>query len=311
MNPPSPSIIKNRQVENMKNRALSWYKPIDPWLFILPTLLGLIVFRLGPIISALFISFTNWDILKKADFIGVSNYSEMFNNPAFFKVLWNTIGFSFIYVVGVMVFGLMLAVLLNQKLKGIKFFRSAFYTPVITSAVAVGIIWLWILSPKYGILTILLKNIGIKSPYWIGDPKVALFTVSIIQVWKMSGYYMILFLAGLQLIPVSLKEAAIIDGANKVQAFFKITIPLLSPTIFFVLSVSIIDSFRNFELIYSMTRGGPQNSTNTLVYDVYLNAFVYYRMGYASSLAYILLGIVAVITILNFQMKKRWVQYQY
>jgi len=295
----------------MKKKNLSWYGRIDPWLFLLPTLIGLIVFRLGPIISALIISFTDWDILKKANFIGFSNYIEMFKDAAFYKVFWNTIIFSSVYVAGVMVSGLLLAVLLNQKLKGMKFFRSAFYTPVVTSAVAVGIIWLWILSPKYGILTIVLKNMGIKSPFWIGDPVLALFTVSIIQVWKMSGYYMILFLAGLQLIPKTLKEAAIIDGANKIQSFFKVTLPLLTPTIFFVLSVSIIDSFRNFELIYSMTRGGPQNSTNTLVYDVYLNAFVFYRMGFASSLAYILLAIVSAITILNFQMKKRWVQYQY
>ncbi len=216
----------------MKKKTLSWYNPVDPWLFILPTLLGLVVFRLGPIISALIISFTDWDILRKADFVGFSNYKEMFNNPAFFKVLGNTLGFSFIYVIGVMFLGLMLAVLLNQKLKGMKFFRSAFYTPVITSAVAVGIIWLWILSPKYGILTVLLDNLGFKSPYWIGDPKIALLTVSMIQVWKMSGYYMILFLAGLQLIPESLKEAAIIDGAGKVKSFFRITLPLLSPTIF-------------------------------------------------------------------------------
>lgn len=295
----------------MKKKNLSWYGRIDPWLFLLPALIGLIVFRLGPIISALIISFTDWDILKKADFIGFSNYIELFKDAASYKVFWNTIIFSTVYVVGVMIFGLLLAVLLNQKLKGIKFFRSAFYTPVVTSAVAVGIIWLWILSPKYGILTIVLENMGIRSPFWIGDPVLSLFTVSIIQVWKMSGYYMILFLAGLQLIPKTLKEAAIIDGANKVQSFFKVTLPLLTPTIFFVLSVSIIDSFRNFELIYSMTRGGPQNSTNTLVYDVYLNAFVFYRMGFASSLAYILLTIVSAITILNFQMKKRWVQYQY
>jgi len=295
----------------MKKKNLSWYGRIDPWLFLLPALIGLIVFRLGPIISALIISFTDWDILKKADFIGFSNYIELFKDAASYKVFWNTIIFSTVYVVGVMIFGLLLAVLLNQKLKGIKFFRSAFYTPVVTSAVAVGIIWLWILSPKYGILTIVLENLGIRSPFWIGDPVLALFTVSIIQVWKMSGYYMILFLAGLQLIPKTLKEAAIIDGANKVQSFFKVTLPLLTPTIFFVLSVSIIDSFRNFELIYSMTRGGPQNSTNTLVYDVYLNAFVFYRMGFASSLAYILLAIVSAITIMNFQMKKRWVQYQY
>lgn len=295
----------------MKRSMLSWYKPWDPWFFLIPTLLGLFVFRLGPIVTAFIIGFTDWNILGKMHFIGLSNYSELLSSSDFYQILGNTIVFSLIYVIGVMVFGLLLALMLNQNLKGMKFFRSAFYTPVVTSAVAVGIIWLWILSPKYGVLNILLEKMGITAPYWIGDPKFALFTVSIIQVWKMSGYYMILFLAGLQLIPESLKEAALIDGAGKIKTFFKITIPLLSPTTFFVLSVSIIDSFRNFELIYSMTRGGPQNATNTLVYDVYLNAFVYYRMGYSSALAYVLLAIVAVLTLFNFTIKKRWVQYQY
>jgi len=295
----------------MKQKKLSWYKPWDPLLFLIPTLLGLIFFRVGPIIVSFLISFTNWDILKKPQILGLENYKELFQSSAFYQVFGNTITFSFIYVVGVTVSGLLLALLLNQKLKGMKFFRSAFYTPVVTSAVAVGIIWSWILSPKYGILTILLSKMGITSPYWLGDPTFALFTVALIQVWKMSGYYMIIFLAGLQNIPESLKEAATIDGAGKIKTFFKITLPLLTPTTFFVLSISIIDSFKNFELIYAITRGGPQNSTNTLVYDVYLNAFVYYRMGYSSALAYVLLAIVALITAFNFYGKKRWVKYQY
>jgi len=243
--------------------------------------------------------------------MGWGNYAELLKSPSFHQVFKNTFIFSLIYVAGVIVFGLLLAILLNRKMKGISFFRSAFYTPVVTSAVAVGIVWTWMLSPKYGILPILLEKLHITSPYWLGDPGIALVTVAMIQVWKMSGYYMILFLAGLQLIPESLNEAALIDGAGKWKVFSRITLPLLSPTTFFVLIVSVIDSFKNFELIYVMTRGGPQNSTNTLVYDVYLNAFNYYRMGYASSLAYVLLAIIAIFTFLNFYGKKRWVQYQY
>jgi len=295
----------------MKQKQLSWYKKQDPWIFLFPTIVGLVFFRVGPIIVSFLISFTDWDILRDARFLGLENYKELFLSSAFYQVFRNTLTFSFIYVCGVTIFGLLLALLLNQKLKGMKFFRSAFYTPVVTSAVAVGIIWSWILSPKYGILTILLNKIGIVSPYWLGDPSLALTTVALIQVWKMSGYYMIIFLAGLQNIPESLREAARIDGAGKLKTFFKITLPLLTPTTFFVLSISIIDSFKNFELIYAITRGGPQNSTNTLVYDVYLNAFVYYRMGYSSALAYILLAVVGLLTAFNFYGKKRWVQYQY
>lgn len=291
--------------------SFSWYKKRDPWIFLIPTLLGLFIFRLGPIIGSFLLSFTDWDIIKKPHFLGLANFKELFTNPSFIAVLTNTLLFALIYVAGVTVMGLFLAVLLNRKFKGISFFRSAFYTPVVTSAVAVGIIWSWILSPNYGVLNLMLLKLGVTPPYWLGDTKIALLTVASVQVWKMAGYYMIVFLAGLQAIPQSLKEAAFIDGASSRTSFFKITLPLLSPTTFFVVSIAIIDSFKNFELIYAMTKGGPQNATNTLVYDVYLNAFIYYRMGYASAVAYVLLALVAGFSILNFTLKKHWVNYQY
>ncbi|MDI9426641.1 MAG: sugar ABC transporter permease, partial [Spirochaetota bacterium] len=180
-----------------------------------------------------------------------------------------------------------------------------------TSAVAIGIIWSWILSPQVGILNILVKSVGLKPPNWLGDTHWALLTVSVIQVWKMAGYYMVLFLAGLQSIPDSVKEAAVVDGANSLQLFFHVTLPMLSPTTFFVLTVAMIDSFKNFELIYTMTRGGPQSSTTTLVYDVYVYGFVHYRMGYASAVAYVLMVLVGAITIANFYIKKRWVTNSY
>lgn len=223
----------------------------------------------------------------------------------------NTVLFSVIYVIGVMVIGLFLALMVNQKLPGTNFFRAAYYLPVITSAIAIGIIWSWILSPQVGILNILVKSVGLKPPNWLGDTHWALLTVSVIQVWKMAGYYMVLFLAGLQSIPDSVKEAAVVDGANSLQLFFHVTLPMLSPTTFFVLTVAMIDSFKNFELIYTMTRGGPQSSTTTLVYDVYVYGFVHYRMGYASAVAYVLMVLVGAITIANFYIKKRWVTNSY
>ena len=292
-------------------KSFHWHTAWEPWIFLLPTILGLVFFRIGPILVSFFISFTDWDIISPLKFAGLANYREMLTSPAFYRIFSNTLIFSLIYVSGVIVCGLFLATLLNQKLKGIHFFRSAFYTPVVTSAVAIGITWTWILSPKYGVLTILIEKLGFDAPFWLGDPKFALLTVALIQVWKMSGYYMIIFLAGLQNIPATLKEAATIDGAGRWKCFQNITLPLLTPTTFFVLIISTIDSFKNFELIYAMTRGGPQNATTTLVYDVYINGFVYYRMGYSSSIAYVLLAVVLLITALNFYGKKRWVQYQY
>jgi ABC-type sugar transport system permease subunit len=257
-------------------------------------------------------SFTRWSILTSPKWIGLANYRELFSDPVFGEILMNTIIFSTIYVGGVMVFGLLLAVLVNTKVKGISFFRASYFVPVVTSAVAVGIIWSWILSPKYGLVNNLLESyFGVTGPSWLGSKNLALIVVSFVQVWKMMGYYMILFLAGLQSIPRVYYEAATIDGASRWNKFWKITLPLLSPTTFFVLIVSIIDSFRNFEIIYTMTQGGPSNATNTLVYSVYVNGFVFYRMGYASAIAYILLAFVGAITILNFMAKKYWVKYQY
>jgi len=295
----------------MRKRKLSWYRGWVPYVMLIPTVIGLLIFRLGPLLGSLAISFTDWNMLTPATFVGLANYEEMFQNPSFMQTAENTFLFSLVYVVGVMVLGLVLALFLNRKAKGIGFFRAAFYSPVVTSAVAVGIVWSWILSPRLGILNQLLSALGLNEVYWLGNPKLALFVVAMIQVWKMTGYYMILFLAGLQDIPDTIEEAAIVDGANGRQRFFKVTLPLLSPTTFFVLNVAIIDSFKNFEIIYAMTRGGPQNATNTLVYDIYINGFVHFRLGYASAVSYFLLACVAVITIINFIVKKRWVKYQY
>ncbi|MGD6729506.1 MAG: carbohydrate ABC transporter permease [Pleomorphochaeta sp.] len=292
----------------MKNRKLLWHSRFAPWLFLLPTIIGLLVFRLIPIVWAFVLSFTQWSLLGSPNFVGLSNFIEAFNTEAFLQTFSNTIEFSLIYVVGSIIFGLLLAVLINIKIKSIAFFRAVIYLPVVTSAVAVGIVWNWILGPNIGLVHSILANLNITAPYWLGDPKLALTTVASVQVWKMAGYSMILFLSGLQGISAETLEAAIVDGASKVQRFFRITLPMLSPTVFFVLTVSIIDSFKNFELIYAMTKGGPQNSTNTLVYDVYLNAFVYYRVGYASAVAFVLLVFVGVLTLLNFYIKRHWAQ---
>ncbi len=292
----------------MKNKKLLWHSRYAPWLFLFPTLVGLLVFRLIPIVWAFVLSFTQWSLLGSPKFIGLSNFIEALQNDLFLQTLGNTTKFSIIYVIGSILFGLLLAVLINIKIKSIAFFRALIYLPVVTSAVAVGLVWNWILGPNVGLLNSVLASLNLPTPYWLGDPKLALTTVASVQVWKMAGYSMILFLSGLQAISSETLEAAIVDGASSVQRFFRITLPILSPTVFFVLTISIIDSFKNFELIYAMTKGGPQNSTNTLVYDVYLNAFVYYRVGYASAVAFFLLVFVGILTLVNFYIKRHWAQ---
>lgn len=291
----------------MKNKKLNWHSKYTPWVFLIPTIVGLLVFKTIPILFAFYLSFTRWNLLNKPKFVGFDNFIEAFSSSHFEQTLQNTFGFSLIYILGSMIFGLLLAVLINKKLKGINFFRAIIYLPVVTSSVAIGIVWNWILGANVGILAKILFSFGIKNaPYWLGDSSLALKTVAFVQVWKMSGYYMILFLAGLQSVDNQVIEASIVDGANAFNRFFKVTLPMIFPTVFFVLSVTIIDSFKNFELIYAMTKGGPQNSTNTLVYDVYLNAFQFFRIGYASSVSMILLLIVICFSLINFYIKKYW-----
>lgn len=292
----------------MIEAKFKWHGSFTPWFFLFPTVVGLFVFRLIPIVAAFYLSFTDWTLLGSPAFIGLSNYKEAFVNPVFLKIIGNTFLFAIIYVGGSMGGGLLLATLINVKAKGISFSRAVIYLPVITSAVAVGIVWNWILGPNYGIVSNLIEGFGLEAPFWLTDPDLALTTVATVQTWKMAGYYMILFLAGLQNIPTETMEAAIVDGANAVQRFFRITLPMLAPTTFFVLTISIIDSFKNFELIFAMTRGGPQTASTTLSYDVYLNAFVHYRVGYAASVSYVLLFFVGLLTIMNFHIKKKWVK---
>ncbi|MBO4279868.1 MAG: sugar ABC transporter permease [Spirochaetales bacterium] len=291
-----------------EKQKFKWHSWATPWILIFPTLVGLLVFRLIPIVSSLVLSFTKWNLITDPVFIGVKNFRELFADPDFWKIVGNTLKITLGYVAGSMVFGLLLALLVNNKIRGMNFFRAAIYMPVITSSVAVGIVWTRILGPKYGILDFLLKKIGITAPYWLQDPNLALWTLTFVQVWKMSGYYMILFLAGLQSISHEVIEASIVDGATPSQRLFRVTIPMLAPTTFFVLTVAIMDAFKNFELIYAMTMGGPQNATNTLVYSVYLNAFSYNRVGYAEAIAWVLMVLVGALTILNFFIKKYWAQ---
>jgi multiple sugar transport system permease protein len=278
-------------------------------LFILPTVVGLLVFRLIPIAVSIAASFTSWDIYSPPQWIGFDNYAEMFRSPEFWQVIRRTLAFSFFFTVGVCVIGLFFAVLLNAKLPGVPFFRSLFFLPVITSAI--GIMWDWILSPQFGILNTFLAKIwnDAELPSWLGDPKYALGALIGVYVWKSAGYQMIIYLAGLQHIPHELKEAARMDGAGPFRTFFSVTLPLLTPTLFFVLVITIIQSFHTFDITYAMTKGGPYQSTTTLSYYIYQNAFVHYRMGYASGLAYVLFFMTLLVTWANFLLKKKWVNY--
>jgi len=277
-------------------------------LFLAPALIGLVVFRLVPIIWAFVLSFYDWQIFDTPSFAGLDNYAHILGSPIAMQILWNTIAFALIYVPGSLCVALVLAAVLNNSIRSSAFFRGTFFLPFITSTVAVTLAWKWIFSTRFGLLNNGLAAIGIDaSPAWLADPAFALPAVAIVSIWKDMGFYMILFLAGLQTIDPSFYEAARVDGARPVRRFFRITVPLLMRSLFFVLIIALVRSTQTFEITYALTEGGPNRASTTLAYFIYENAFIHFQMGYAAALAYILCTILAFFTLINFRIRKKWI----
>ena len=249
------------------------------WLFLAPTLIGLTFGTLGPVLAAIGISFTKWDVLTPPVFTGLGNYIQLISDPTFKKSILNT----FYYVLGTVpaatVLGLMLALLLNQKLRGVTFYRTAYFLPVVSSTVAVALVWSWIYSKDFGLLNFILRSIGLQPVAWLNSTRYAMLALIIMGIWGLLGEGMIIFLAGLQAISQSYYEAAEVDGANSWGKFVHITLPLITPSMFFYFIITMINAFQAFEQIYVMTRGGPSNATTTMVYYIYNNAFRNFRMG--------------------------------
>lgn len=275
-------------------------------LMLLPNLLGFLMFLLLPVLATFAISFSSWNLTDSFQLNGVDNYRELFRDPVFAKVFGNTLYFTLVSVPIGIVLSLFLAVFLNQKLRFVRFYRAAFFLPVISSMVAVSVIWQWIYNPEFGLLNYALSWFGIDGPAWLTSTHWAMPAVIITSLWKSLGFNMLIFLAGLQSISDSYYEAADIDGARWYSKFARITLPLLSPTTFFVTVMSFINSFQVFDTAYLMTQGGPARSTSVLVYYVFQNAFQYFRMGYASALAYVLFFIVMLITFIQFWRQRKW-----
>ena len=283
---------------------------ISGYLFILPSLVIFITFMIIPIFMGLYISLTDYDGFKTMNFVGLQNYAAMFKDSYFLVSFKNNIVYTLFTVPGTMILSLLLAVAVNKGIKGSSVFKTVFFFPYITSMVAVGIIWTLLFNPTVGPINNFIKSIGIANPPgWLLSTKSALPAVMIVTVWKWSGYYMIIFLAGLQGIPKQLYEASEVDGASGLTKFFHITLPLLSPTTFLILILLIINSFQVFDLINIMTEGGPGRATNVLVYRIYQEGFKYMHFGYASAEAYFLFAIILIITGIQFWGQKKWVVY--
>ena len=268
------------------------------YLMILPNYIIYTVFTLIPICWTIVMSFTNYN-LKSYEFVGIQNYIDIFHDEIFLKSIWNTVYYFLLTIIPTMVLPLLLALLLNRKIRGRGFFRSLFYLPNILSMVAVSMAWSYLYNTQAGILNKMLNAIGLPSVGWVTDTRWAMISVAIMAVWQSLGYNAVLYLSGLQGIPDYLYEAATIDGANGIQQFFNITIPSLRPTTFFIFVMACIHSFEVFGQVYILTQGGPLNSTTTIAHQVYLNGFEYYKMGYASAEAVILLLIILILTMVN------------
>ncbi len=272
-------------------------------LFVLPALLGTLIFIIIPVISSFGLSFCSWDLLNPIDWIGLKNYTDILSNGLFYKILLNTLVFALSTSILGVIIPLILASILNSKIRGSEFFKCAYFLPFITPMVVIGIIWTWIFDPEIG----LLNNVLHIHINWLYDSQFAMPALIIVSVWKLIGYNMIIFLSSMSAISNSMYEAAKIDGANAYQTFMNVTMPLLSPTIFFVIIITAISSFQVFDLIYLMTEGGPFDSTNVLVYDIYKNAFEYFNVGKASAIAYILFLIILVLTLVQWNLRKKLV----
>ncbi|WRP06262.1 sugar ABC transporter permease [Rossellomorea aquimaris] len=274
--------------------------PLTPFLFLIPGVIILGAFIFYPMLNAIWLSFTDYNIVADAEFIGLENYKELFADALFWKVLGQTLLYLIIVVPALVILPIFLAILVNQQVKGIGFFRSAYYVPVVTSMVVVGIAWKWVYADR-GILNYILESFGlIDEPInWLTSTSTSIFAVMVVTIWKGLGYYMVIYLAGLQSIPDDLYEAADIDGATKWKQIWHITIPLLMPSIMIVTIMSSISAMKVFEEIYVMTGGGPLNSSKTLVFYIYEEAFDKLQMGYASAAGVVLFVITLIFSVIN------------
>ena len=287
-----------------RREAILFYLLISPWL------INFLVLSAGPVVSALYLSLTKYDIVNPPTFVGIANYQQLFTaDPLFLQSLQVTGIWVFAGVPLRLIAALIFAVLLNQKMVGIGFFRTVYYLPSVVSGVAVALLWIWVLQPQFGLLNYFLGLVGIPGPQWLASPTWALPGFIVMSLWS-TGATMIIFLAGLQGIPFELYEAAAMDGADKVRQFFAITIPMITPVILFNLVIQIINSFQVFTQAFIMTNGGPANATLFYVLLLYRVAFQYNQMGYASAMAWILFVIVLVLTALVFRSSGRWVHYE-
>lgn len=281
------------------------------WLFAAPAVLGLLLFTLGPMTASLGYSFTDYNISGKWTFIGLDNYRNMFSgaDPYFYKALGVTAQYVLLSVPMKIAYAFLLAILLNQPVRGKSIFRTIFYLPTIVPAVALSMIWMWLLNPEFGLINEMLRAVGLPTSQWIYDKRTVIPTLAMMSVWTTGGITVV-FLAGLQDIPIPLYEAMSLDGGGALAKFRHITVPMMTPTIFFNLCTTLIGSFQVFSEAYIMTNGGPDNASLFYVFYLYREAFTFGRMGSACAIAWVLFVIILAVTLVVFKTSNKWVFYE-
>lgn len=279
-------------------------------LFLAPDMLSVLAFTAFPVIAAVVLSFLDWNLITDATFVGLDNFREMMGDEAFWRTMGHTVYFTVGTVPTSMALALVLALALNRPLRGVTLLRTAYFIPVVAPLISVAMVWRWLYDRDFGLINYFFDIVGLPAVGWLTDETWAMPSVIIMSVWKSLGYNLVIYLAGLQSIPRRLYEAAEMDGANAWRRFWRVTFPLLTPTTFFVMVVSLISSFQVFSQVYVMTRGGPGDATTTIVYHIYHVAFELFRMGYASALAWMLFAVVFVLTLVQVRFQRRWVYYE-
>jgi multiple sugar transport system permease protein len=290
-----------------KNRE---HEGLAAGLFLLPNLIGFLIFTAIPVGAAFVLAFYDYDLLLGASWAGLENFREMFTVDRVFRAaLFNTVYFTAVSVPLSVVLGLATAILVNQALRGVVIFRSIFLLPYVTVTVALSLVWKWLYLPDIGLINSVLGAFGVDGPAWLTSQTWAMPALILMSVWKGFGYNMVIFLAGLQGIPDHLYDAAKVDGATAWRRFLNVTLPLLSPTTFFVVVISVISSFQVFDQALIMTNGGPGTATTTLVLYIYQKGFQSFDMGYAAAVALVLFAVIFVFTVVQFLFQRRWVTY--
>ena len=293
-----------------RSRRMARRRNIEGWLFIAPVILGVVIFQLFPIVVSMYASLTSWNGINPPKFIGLENFRTLFGNDALFTTtVKNTIYFTIGTIPLTIILAFFLAMLCNQKVRGIAIFRTAYFAPYVTNIVAIGFVWFYFFDPSQGVVNGLLSQIGVHGPAWLSDSNWVIPALIVVSVWQGVGYPMVILLAGLQGISAEIQEAATVDGANAFRRTWSIILPLLTPQFFFLLITQFISSFQVFGLIYVMTQGGPGHDSSVYIYYLYQNAFAYGKMGYASAMAWLMFVLIAAITFIQWKLQKRWVFY--